>query len=123
VTVDLVGEKLDLARQIGATDCLNPKVVSNVVSRVKEICFKNSGATYAIDCTGVLEVIEQCIECLGPCGTAVTVGVPPADSKISIDPLMFLLKNKRYIGIIEGDSVPTEVCDIYMPALSSLVKC
>jgi Zn-dependent alcohol dehydrogenase len=109
VAIDLIKEKLDLAKQLGATDVVSGKE-SDVVARVKEICSKNGGATFAIDCTGVLKVIEQCIESLAPCGTAVTVGVPPPDSKISIDPLMFLLGNKRYIGVIEGDSVPKEVC-------------
>jgi Zn-dependent alcohol dehydrogenase len=108
VGVDLIPSKLDLAKQLGATDVVNGKE-KDVVARIQEICSGNGGATYAIDCTGVLKVIEQCIECLAPCGTAVTVGVPPPDAKIQIDPLMFLLGNKRYIGVIEGDSVPKEV--------------
>lgn len=109
VGVDLVDEKLELAQQLGATEVVNPTQTSDLISDLKNICKKTSGATFAIDCTGVLKVIEQCIECLAPCGTAGTVGVPPANVKISIDLLMFLLENKRYIGIIEGDSVPQEV--------------
>lgn len=109
VGVDLLGPKLTLAKELGATDLVNPKDCGDVVKKIKEVCAETSGATWAIDCTGVLKVIENCIECLAPCGTAVTVGVPPPDVKISIDPLMFLLQNKRYIGVIEGDSVPTEV--------------
>lgn len=109
VGVDLLPAKLELAKELGATDLINAKEVSDVVKKVKEVCSKTAGATFAIDCTGVLKVIEQCIECLAPCGTAVTVGVPPVDAKISIDPLTFLLENKKYIGVIEGDSVPAEV--------------
>lgn len=111
VGVDLLPKKLELAKTLGATDLVNPKEESDVIQKIKDICSETSGATWAIDCTGVLKVIENCIECLAPCGTAVTVGVPPPNAKISIDPLMFLLQNKRYIGVIEGDSVPKEVCE------------
>lgn len=109
VAVDLLPQKLELAKQLGATDTIDPTKTKDVVAEIKSVCKKTSGATFAIDCTGVLKVIEQCIECLAPCGTAVTVGVPPPNAKISIDPLMFLLENKRYIGVIEGDSVPKKV--------------
>jgi Zn-dependent alcohol dehydrogenase len=76
VGVDLVQSKLDLARELGLTDAIDPKDVEggDTVRKIKEVCKNNGGATYAIDCTGVLKVIEQCIECLAPCGTAVTVG-------------------------------------------------
>lgn len=46
---------------------------------------------------------------LRPLGTAGSIGVPPPNVKLSIDPLSFLLENKRYHGLIEGDSVPAEV--------------
>jgi Zn-dependent alcohol dehydrogenase len=62
-----------------------------------------------VDCTGLLKVIEDTIECIGPLGTAATVGVPPPGGKIRIDALTFLLENKKYIGVIEGDSNPIEV--------------
>lgn len=107
--VDLLTAKLTLAKELGATDLVNAKECQDVIKKIKDMCSETSGATWAIDCTGVLQVIENCIECLAPCGTAVTVGVPPPNAKISIDPLMFLLQNKRYIGVIEGDSVPAEV--------------
>jgi Zn-dependent alcohol dehydrogenase len=41
--------------------------------------------------------------------TAVSVGMAPAGSKISLDPATFMLSNKRFIGCTEGDSVPHEV--------------
>lgn len=35
--------------------------------------------------------------------------MPPQGAKLVIDPLMFLLDNKRLMGVIEGDSNPVEV--------------
>lgn len=107
IAVDIIPDRLTMAKELGATDCVNSKDFPNVVEVIKEIT--GGGATFSIDCTGLLKVIEQCIECIGPLGTAATVGVPPPGGKIEIDALTFLLENKRYIGVIEGDSVPAEV--------------
>ena len=41
------------------------------------------------------------------------MGVAPADSSISVNPLTFLLGSKAYIGCREGDSQPDE----YIPRL------
>jgi len=106
IAVDIVDKKLELAKELGATHLVNSRT-SNAVKEIKKLT--GEGANYTIDCTGVLKVIEQIIEALAPCGTAATVGVPPANSKIQIDPLDFLLANKKYVGVIEGDSVPADV--------------
>lgn len=108
VAVDLVDAKLQMARELGATDIINSREVQDVVSVIKKVT--GGGANYAVDCTGVVQVIEMMIECIGPRGTAATVGVSPAGKKIQIDPLAFLLENKSYIGVIEGDSTPATVC-------------
>lgn len=42
--------------------------------------------------------------------TAVSVGMAPAGSKVTLDPATFMLSNKRFIGCTEGDSIPYEVC-------------
>ena len=106
IAVDLVDAKLDMARELGATHIINSRDDSSPAKTIKELT--GGGATFAIECTGVCQVIEMLIECLGPRGTAATVGVPPSGKKIQIDPLEFLLYNKTYVGVIEGDSIPTK---------------
>ncbi|KAJ4984195.1 AreB protein [Stagonosporopsis vannaccii] len=108
IAADIVQEKLQMAKELGATDTLNPKNHTNVAEAIKKVSSSGAGATFAIDCTGVLRVIEDMVACLAPQGTAAVVGVPPPDARISIDPLMFLLDNKKLIGVIEGDSNPEE---------------
>lgn len=107
IAIDIVEEKLALSKELGATHALNSLKHSDIVSTIKELT--GEGADYAVDCTGLVKVIQSVIECLAPCGTAASVGVPPVGVKIEIDPLVFLLENKRYIGVIEGDSVPKKV--------------
>ena len=107
IAIDLVDEKLRLAEKLGATTIINSGRNDDVVGKVKKLT--KGGACFAIDCTGVCAVIEMLIELIGPKGTVATVGVPPAGKKIQIDPLEFLLANKTYVGVIEGDSVPAKV--------------
>ena len=107
IAVDLVPSKLSLAQEMGATHIINSREIPDAVAEIKRIT--GGGANFAVDCTGVVKVIESAIECLCPCGTAAVVGVPPASAKLTLDPLMFLLENKRVMGVIEGDSVPSEV--------------
>jgi hypothetical protein len=41
--------------------------------------------------------------------TAVSVGMAPAGAKVSLDPAAFMMQSKRFIGCLEGDSIPAEV--------------
>jgi Zn-dependent alcohol dehydrogenase len=106
IAVDIVDSKLQMAKQLGATHTINSKETKDVVKAVKDITGR--GANYAIDCTGVLVVIETMIAAIGPEGTAAVVGVPPPEKDIKVDALTFLLENKKLIGVIEGDSNPPE---------------
>ncbi|GJC98638.1 areB protein [Colletotrichum higginsianum] len=82
-------------------------VAIDIVPERYQRCYRG-GPTFAMDCTGVLRVIEDMIACVGPLGTAVQVGVPPPGVEIKLDPQAFLLANKKYIGVIEGDSNPSD---------------
>lgn len=114
IAVDIVNDKLKTAKDLGATHVINSKEAKDAVHAIKEITGR--GANYAIDCTGVLAVIETMIKAIGPEGTAAVVGVPPPEKDIKIDALTFLLENKKLIGVIEGDSNPPE----FIPKLISM---
>src|SRR5690606_18634101 len=64
---------------------------------------KITGSTvdYAIDCTGVIKVIEQLAETIGMLGTLVLVGGAPAGARFSLDHLGALW-GKRVIGVLGG---------------------
>lgn len=113
IAVDIVQEKLEMATELGATHVINSRAPGvDVVAEVRRLAGSSGrGATMAVECTGILKVIEDMVECIGPEGVAVLVGVPPQGAKVAIDPLMFLLDNKRLMGVIEGDSNPAEVSE------------
>lgn len=107
IAIDLVEERLNLARELGATHTLNSRQDADVVRSVRDLT--SGGASFAVDCTGVVAVIEMLVDCVGPRGVIAAVGVPPAGKKMQINPLTFLLENKTFVGVIEGDSVPEVV--------------
>ena len=117
IAVDIQASKLPVAKEVGATDLVNSREVSDIVAKIKELT-GGSMADFCVDCTGVPAVIENMLNCIGMLGKAATVGVPPTGAKISIDPLQYLLGSKTYVGCREGDSVPPE----YIPKLVEMQR-
>lgn len=106
IVVDIVDSKLELAKELGATDTINSSIADPVAEVMK---ITGRGASFAIDCSGVPSVIELLIDCIHPFGTAGSIGDAPAGVKIKIDALKFMVEGKTFIGLVEGDSVPQDV--------------
>ncbi|GIZ41232.1 hypothetical protein CKM354_000454500 [Cercospora kikuchii] len=116
IAVDIQELKFPIAKELGATDIVNSRGI-DIAAKLKELT-GGVGVDYAVDCTGATTVIEAMLNSLGMRGTAATVGVPPTGAKVEIDPLVFLLGSRRYVGCREGDSVPTE----YIPKLVEMQR-
>ncbi|KAK4183355.1 chaperonin 10-like protein [Podospora australis] len=117
IAVDLVEGKLASAKELGATDIIQPGLPGvSVVEEIKRITDRNFGVQFAIDTTGAPKVVEEMLECLRPGGTAVSVGAPPPDSPIKVDAGAFFHMNKNWLSVIEGDSYPPEL----IPRLTAL---
>ncbi|KAJ4328804.1 hypothetical protein N0V84_000814 [Fusarium piperis] len=116
VAVDVVDEKLANAKEFGATHVVNSRTCGEggIEAKIRDIT--DGGADFAIDCTGLIPVIESLFGCLAPGGTATSVGVPPPNSVVRIEPQTFLLENKRYVGVVEGGSHPQK----FVPELMAL---
>jgi Zn-dependent alcohol dehydrogenase len=111
IVVDLMESRLHLAKKLGATHVVNAKDHPEMAKHIVELT--NGGASYCIDCTGVPKVIESTIECIAPYGTAVSVGMAPSGSKVSLEPATFMLQNKKFIGCTAGGSITYEVRTYY----------
>ena len=100
IAVDLFENRLQLARELGATHGINPQR-ENAVDRIREIT--GGGVDFAFDNTGVGEVIQEAFTSLkqrGQCAIAAGFGV---DLKLSA---FDILLGKKIGGVIEGESVP-----------------
>jgi len=102
VAVDLLGNKLEMARQRGATHTINAEEVGDIDAALREIVGAK-GPDKVIETTGIKTVIERAYELTHPDGICVLVGVPAEKVTIYTLPLHF---NKILTGSHGGDARP-----------------
>ncbi|MFD1484410.1 NAD(P)-dependent alcohol dehydrogenase [Lacticaseibacillus baoqingensis] len=103
IGIDIVDSRLDLAKELGATDVINSKNV-DVVKAVKDLT-DGYGVNWAVDTTGVTAVMENSIKVLAQGGTSATIAVTP--HHIDVDTWNDLcVDDKKIVGVNMGDSIP-----------------
>ena len=75
IAVDIHPNRLELAKELGATHALNSKEV-DVVEEI--ISITNGGSHYAVEATGVPAVVNQCIEASRMLSKIASIGITPA---------------------------------------------
>jgi Zn-dependent alcohol dehydrogenase len=100
IAVDIVDEKLEMARTLGATHAINSRE-EDVVERVHEIT--DGGADYSFEFVGSPQVVEQLLPVLAPTGEAILVGTSPAGvHDVGIDLIDFMTGEKTLRGAFNG---------------------
>ncbi len=109
IAVDTVSSKLDVAKQMGATDTIN---ASNVdpVEALREMT--GGGVHYSFEAVGLKRTAEQCFESLRPGGVATIIGMVPYGMKIELHGYEFLKEKK-----IQGSSMGSNAFRVDMPRL------
>lgn len=103
IGIDIVDSRLDLAKELGATDVINSKN-TDVVQAVKDLT-GGYGVNWAVDTTGVTQVMEDSIKVLAQGGTTATIAVTP--NHIDVDTWNDLcVDDKKIVGVNMGDSIP-----------------
>ncbi len=74
IAVDTVKERLELAKQLGATDIINASTL-DTIERVKMFT-DGAGVDVAFECAGNEETVIQCLQITKSGGVAVLVGAP-----------------------------------------------
>ncbi|MDN0197715.1 NAD(P)-dependent alcohol dehydrogenase [Streptomyces sp. S.PNR 29] len=115
VAVDRVGERLALAKELGATHTVNA-AEADLAEALAEIT-GGQGADGAVETTGNVGVLRQGVDALGARGTLVVVGAPPFGTEVSLD-VNGLLGGKQIVGLTLGDSETQTL----IPALVRLVQ-
>ncbi|WP_408960530.1 NAD(P)-dependent alcohol dehydrogenase [Natrinema sp. 74] len=115
ISVDLIENRLEKARELGATDTLNPDKVDDVVEAMQE---RTGGVDYALETTGVPAVAEQATESLTQRGTLGVIGAPGLGTEASYDVNNLILNGRSITGIVEGDSDPQQ----FIPDLVELYR-
>ncbi len=106
--------KLDLASDLGATDCLHVLPDTDLPAAIGERV--PGGVDYAFEVIGLPEIVTAAFESTRIGGTAVMVGSPPADVDIRIDGRA-LFADRRLLGCTGGGNVPARdiprIMDLY----------
>lgn len=103
IAVDVNGDKLALAKRLGAAHAINAKT-TDPVPAIRELC--PGGADFAVEATGQPAVMRQALACVRPQGgTAVVVGNAKHGQSLEIDPRE-LNQGKRLLGTWGGDNAP-----------------
>jgi aryl-alcohol dehydrogenase len=113
VAVDVVAARLELARELGATDTIDASQEDPVTALLA--LSGGPGVDYAIEASGNVAVLSQAMRVLAPRGTCAILGTygPGVTVPLEAD---YMLDGRRVIGVSEGDSDPAT----FIPALVRL---
>ena len=114
IGVDIQPARLELARELGATQVVNARE-GDPVEAVQELT-GGLGADFSIEATGSPEVLQQAVYCTGPGGVCGLIGAPPFGTEVSLGMNEILTLGRTLRGIVEGDSVP----EVFLPVLIEL---
>ena len=103
VAVDVVDEKLALARELGATETCNASD-DDVATRVRELL--PDGADHVFEALGDPRTIELAFGLVGPGGNAVVVGLAPEGTTAQVEPYALTSGNRSLLGSWYGACVP-----------------
>jgi aryl-alcohol dehydrogenase len=115
VAVDRVGERLSLAKELGATHTVNAAEAD--LGEALAGITGGQGADGVVETTGNVGVLRQGVDALAARGTLVVVGAPPFGTEVALD-VNGLLGGKQIVGLTLGDAET----QTFIPALVRLVK-
>ncbi|GHF88657.1 S-(hydroxymethyl)glutathione dehydrogenase/class III alcohol dehydrogenase [Thalassotalea marina] len=90
IGVDINDSKFDLAKQLGATDVINPTEIDKPIQEyIVELT--DGGVDYSFECIGNVNVMRQALECCHKgWGESVIIGVAGAGQEISTRPFQLV---------------------------------
>jgi len=107
IAIDILPNKLDFAKQFGATDVVNAKE-TDPVEAVKELT--GGGVNYAFECIGGKKTAEQGFDMIGTGGTLTLMGVMPGDMKLEFSGRDLFYRQKKVLGCLMGSNqFPTDI--------------
>ena len=101
VAVDTMAWKLDLARELGATDAVDASA-GNPVPAVVETTV--GGVDYAFEAIGNPTAIRQAVRMTRKGGTIVMIGVVPAGKSVELPGADIVLREKTILGCMMGSN-------------------
>ena len=90
IAIDTNPSKFDLARRMGATDCINPKDHAKPIQEVI-VEMTDGGVEFSFECIGNVNVMRAALECCHKgWGESIIIGVAGAGQEISTRPFQLV---------------------------------
>ncbi|WLQ11801.1 S-(hydroxymethyl)glutathione dehydrogenase/class III alcohol dehydrogenase [Hahella aquimaris] len=101
IAVDVNPDKFEMAKALGATDCVNPKELSAPIQEAL-VEMTDGGVDYSFECVGNVQLMRAALEsCHKGWGTSVIIGVAGAGQEISTRPFQ-LVTGRTWKGTAFG---------------------
>ncbi len=103
IAVDTLPAKFDLAQRLGAHHVIDPDA-ADVVSTITGLT--GGGVEFAFEAVGNANVLATAYACVRRGGTAISVGLPHPDQRLSIQAVSLAGQEKGIRGSYMGSAVP-----------------
>ncbi|HIG79842.1 MAG: S-(hydroxymethyl)glutathione dehydrogenase/class III alcohol dehydrogenase [Methylococcales bacterium] len=117
IAVDINEDKFEFAKQLGATDCINPKNFDDPIQDVL-VDMTDGGVDYSFECIGNVNTMRSALECCHKgWGESVIVGVAGAGQEISTRPFQLVtgrVWRGTAFGGVKGRSELPEYVEKYL---------
>lgn len=117
IAVDVVSERLELAKKFGATDIINSRETPDLKAAILAVT-DGKGADGAIDCTGRPEVVGILLDAAAKKGIVVSVGVGKLSAEVSTCIFNTVNSGRTYVGSCMGNCYPQEFIPMMVKAWS-----
>jgi S-(hydroxymethyl)glutathione dehydrogenase/alcohol dehydrogenase len=90
IAIDINEDKFEIAKKLGATDCVNPSKFDKPIQDVI-VEMTDGGVDFSFECIGNVKVMRSALECCHKgWGESVIIGVAPAGAEISTRPFQLV---------------------------------
>jgi len=117
IAIDINEDKFEFAKQLGATDCINPKDFDAPIQDVL-VDMTDGGVDYSFECIGNVNTMRSALECCHKgWGESIIVGVAGAGQEISTRPFQLVtgrVWRGTAFGGVKGRSELPEYVEKYM---------
>lgn len=117
IAIDINESKFDLAKKLGATDCINPKSFDKPIQEVV-VEMTDGGVDFSFECIGNVNVMRSALECCHKgWGESVIIGVAGAGQEISTRPFQLVtgrVWRGSAFGGVKGRSELPDYVERYM---------
>jgi len=123
LAIDINERKFELAKKLGATDCINPSKYDKPIQEVI-VDLTDGGVDYSFECIGNVNVMRSALECCHKgWGESVIIGVAGAGEEISTRPFQLVtgrVWRGTAFGGVKGRSELPGIVEDYLAGKFSL---